>query len=132
MDFPPTPQAPVITDLEVTGSQASFILTFSPGSPFFDANVTNYFQIETLLPGSANWTLYETLLAPISSPQQVLVQVPVQAGGQNYSYRAKAVNGKGAGNYSSIATVFVKGVPGQPTISGVNVILGTQDSGVST
>lgn len=131
MALPPTPQAPVISDLTVVGSQASFILTFAPGSLFLDANFTSYFQIDAYLPGASNWTLQETVLAPINTPHQILIQVPVQDGGADYSYRVKAVNALGSSEYSSSESVHVKGVPGQPTISGVNVILGSEESGVS-
>lgn len=52
--------------------------------------------------------------------------MPVQPGGADYSYRAKGVNSLGSSNYSSIASIHVKGVPGQPTIAGVDVLLGTE------
>ncbi len=128
MALPPTPQAPRITDLAVVGPQATFVLSFTPGTPFLDANVTTYFQLEALLPNSSNWSLFETLIAPISDEVQVRVDVPVQQGGANYSYRARAVNSKGASEFSNVATVEVRGIPGQPTITGIEVILGTEGS----
>lgn len=131
MKLPPVPLAPTFAGLQVIGSQASFVLSVHPGSPYLDANATTYFLIEQLAPGSQTWTTYEIAPGPISNTYQTMVEVPVLSSGADYSFRVTAVNPMGFGNASAAATIHVKGVPAQPTIIGTSVSLGSSSSGVS-